>query len=442
MVGSGKLSYAQAATVGVTLFSMFFGAGNLILPPLLGLQAGTDIIPALGGFLLTGIGLPILGIVVVALAGTARALTDRVHPVYGRLFVAAIYLSIGPCLAIPRTSSTSFEMLAPLLPANVPLETARLVFSLLFFAVAFLLALRPGRLTKLLGHITGPALILLIIAVTMAAVFDPVESVGAAQAPYNQAPLAQGFLKGYETMDLLASLTFGIVIATNIRALGVTEPSAVAREISRAGAVAGIIIGLIYCGFAFTGVQLSTVIPDATNGATVLSTSAQMHFGQVGVAIAAAIFLLACLNVCIGLISCCGSYFQEEFPRTKYLAWAAGFAIFSCVVSNFGLDTILKFSVPLLNALYPVSITLVVMGLFHRFADRVAYLWPVVIGVVTVVSVSMSLRSALASELWIPFDMLPLVDVGLEWVLPAVLAAVLCISVNVLRRTSKKQQLA
>jgi len=433
-VNAKKLTIAQAATVGVTLFSMFFGAGNLILPPLLGLKAGTDVIPAVAGFLVTGIGLPILGVISVALAGTVRNLADRVHPVYGRIFVAAVYLAIGPCLAIPRTSSTSFEMLVPLLPADMPIEIARLVFSALFFSVAFLLALRPGRLTKLLGHVTGPALILLIIAVTGAAILNPEASVLAAQAPYDKAPALQGFLTGYQTMDLLASLTFGIVIATNIRALGVTEPGSVAREISRAGAVAGAIIGVIYIGFAFTGMQLSSVIPEATNGAFVLTESATRHFGSAGVAIAAAIFLLACLNVCIGLISCCGTYFAEEFPRTDYRAWALGFAVFSCVVSNFGLDTILAFSVPLLNALYPVSICLVIMGLLHRLCDRVPGLWTWVIGVVTVVSVSVSLRDALAPKFWIPFDALPFAAESMGWVLPAVLAAVVGVVLGLARR--------
>ena len=134
-----SLTPKQSLFVGITLFSMFFGAGNLILPPLLGLQAGASAVPAMAGFLVTGIGLPMLGIVAVGLAGTVRELASRVHPVFAHVFVAAVYLAIGPCLAIPRTSSTSFEMFEPLLPATVSLETARLVFSVAFFAVALLL---------------------------------------------------------------------------------------------------------------------------------------------------------------------------------------------------------------------------------------------------------------------------------------------------------------
>ena len=187
-----RLTGRQSVAVGVTLFSMFFGAGNLILPPLLGLKAGTAAVPATIGFLVAGIGLPVLGIIAVALSGTIRDLAGRVHPAFGLVFTSAVYLAIGPCLAIPRTSSTSFEMLAPLLPASVPLDVARLAFSVAFFAVAFGLALHPNALTKLLGRITGPALIVLIVLVVGGALVAPTGGAGTPQAPYDSAGGVQG----------------------------------------------------------------------------------------------------------------------------------------------------------------------------------------------------------------------------------------------------------
>lgn len=420
-----NLSARQSALVGVTLFSMFFGAGNLILPPLLGFQAGEATVPAALGFLVAAIGLPVLGIVVVALAGTVRDLAARVHPLFARIFVAAVYLAIGPCLAIPRTSSTAFEMLAPLLPAHIPIETASIVFSVAFFAAAYVLAMHPGRLTNLLGRITGPALIALIVAVTGAALLSPVPEVGPAVAPYTDGAAVQGFLVGYQTMDLLASLTFGLVIATNIREMGVTDPGGLTREISRAGVVAGVLMALIYCGLAFVGVGARTIAPDATNGAAILTASATAHFGTVGTVVVAAIFLLACLNVCTGLISCCGTYFADELPRVSYRACAVAFAVFSCVLSNFGLDTILAFSVPLLGAMYPVAIVLVLMGLAHGLSDRYRLMWPSVVAVTAVVSVSDALRAAFAPTLWLPIDALPLAGLDLAWVVPALCAALI-----------------
>lgn len=429
-MSTGKLTSKQSLFVGVTLFSMFFGAGNLIIPPLLGLQAGEAVVPAMVGFLVTGIGLPMLGIIAVGLAGTIRDLASRVHPLFAHVFVAAIYLAIGPCLAIPRTSSTSFEMFEPLLPAGLSLEVARLVFSVVFFAVAYLLAMHPNALTRLLGRITGPALIALLVFVIGAALFDPASGLEAAHATYASAPTMSGFLTGYQTMDLLASLTFGIVIATNIRELGVTDDVGLTREVSRAGIFAGVLMGIIYCGLALVGVNIAAVLPGATNGAEILAASAGQHFGTVGTVVVAAIFLLACLNVCIGLISCCGTYFSDEFPRIPYRVWALGFAVFSCVVSNFGLDAILTFSVPLLNAMYPMAIVLVVMGMLHKVCDGMPAVWPCAVGLTAVVSIVTSLRDAFFTGAWLPFDVLPFADLGMNWVVPALLGALIGVVVS------------
>ena len=430
-----SLSPRQSIAVGITLFSMFFGAGNLILPPMLALQAGTSTVPAMIGFLVAGIGLPILGIVAVALVGTARELADRVHPLFSSIFVAAIYLAIGPCLAIPRTSSTAFEMLVPLFPQGAPIGTIRLVFSIVFFAVAYALAMHPGALTKLLGRITGPALILLLVMVVGSSIVSPAGVAQAPQAPYDSAAPIQGFLTGYQTMDLLASLTFGLVIAENIKGLGVSDSHGLMREISRAGIVAGILMALVYCGLAQVGASFGSVMSNATNGAALLTASATLHFGIAGTVIIAAIYLLACLNVCIGLISCCGTYFAETFGaaapgaqtrmlgRIPYAGWAAAFAVFSCVVSNVGLDAILTFSVPLLSALYPVSIVFVIMGMAHRACDRLPLIWPWAIGATTVVSVATALRDAFFAGIWLPFDALPLASLGFGWLLPALCGA-------------------
>lgn len=432
-----SLSPRQSVAVGITLFSMFFGAGNLILPPMLALQAGTSTVPAMIGFLVAGIGLPVLGIVAVALVGTARELADRVHPLFSSVFVAAIYLAIGPCLAIPRTSSTAFEMLIPLFPQGAPIGTIRLVFSIAFFAVAYALAMHPGTLTKLLGRITGPALILLLVMVVGSSLVSPAGVAQAPQAPYNSAAPIQGFLTGYQTMDLLASLTFGLVIAENIKELGVSDSHGLMREISRAGIVAGILMALVYCGLAQVGASFGSVMPHATNGAALLTASATLHFGIAGTVIIAAIYLLACLNVCIGLISCCGTYFAETFGaaapdaqtrtlgRIPYAGWAAAFTVFSCVVSNVGLDAILTFSVPLLNALYPVSIVFVIMGMAHRVCDRLPLIWPWAIGATAIVSVATALRDAFFAGIWLPFDALPLASLGFDWLLPALCGAVL-----------------
>lgn len=427
--GEAALSPRQSLFVGVTLFSMFFGAGNLILPPLLGVQAGRETLPALLGFLVAGVGLPVLGIVAVALSGTLRELATRVHPRFARVFVALVYLAIGPCLAIPRTASTAFEMLAPLLPQDWPLEAARLAFSLVFFSLAFALAMRPGRLTRLLGRVTGPALILLIVAVVAASLAGLASAASApsapAVAPYDTNAAVQGFLTGYQTMDLLASLTFGLVIATNVRSLGVTEQGGVMREVCRAGAIAGVLMVAVYGGLAVVGFEQCEALAGATNGAAVITASATQHFGTAGTIVVAAIFLLACLNVCIGLISCCGSYFADELPRVTYRGCAVAIAAFSCAVANLGLDAILDLSATLLGALYPIAIVLVTLGMLRRRADRAPRVWAWTVVVAAVVSAAEVVCDALA----LPALPLPLADVGLGWVCPVLVAALLAFMV-------------
>ena len=245
-----------------------------------------------------------------------------------------------------------------------------------------------------------------------------------------------GFQTGYQTMDLLASLTFGIIIATNIRELGVTDDAGLTREVSRAGVFAGLLMGLIYCGLAVVGLNMSPTMPDATNGAAILTASATLHFGSMGTVIVAAIFLIACLNVCIGLISCCGAYFSEAFPRVSYRMWALGFAVFSCAVSNVGLDAILAFSVPLLNALYPVAIVIVLMGMMRKGCDLVPRVWPWVVGFTGVVSVATALRDAFFAGAWLPFDTMPFADLGMNWVFPALLGMVIGVAMSGIRRSA------
>ena len=193
---STGLSRAQLLMLGGMLFSMFFGAGNLILPPLLGLQAGTDAVFGMVGFLIAGIGLPVLGIIAVALVGDIRQLAGRVHPVFASVFIALVYLTIGPFLAIPRTSSTAYEMVKPLIPQGGDSLVVVTLFSVVFFAVAFALAIRPGMLSRILGRFCAPALIVLIALVVGAALFGGLENTPAPVAPYNENAVSGGLLVG------------------------------------------------------------------------------------------------------------------------------------------------------------------------------------------------------------------------------------------------------
>jgi LIVCS family branched-chain amino acid:cation transporter len=422
---TGKtLGVRGSLEVGVALFSMFFGAGNLIIAPLLGVQAGPNVVAATLGYLVSGVGLPIAAIVAIARAGTAGSLLDRIGTRFSRVFAILTYLAIGPLLAIPRTASTSFEMVSPLLLSGGDAGAFRLLFSLAFFAAALALALHPTRIVRLMGKVTGPLLISLLVLMVAAQVVAPAgDPLAEAQTGYAATPAVAGFLQGYQTLDLLASLAFGVVITSSIRSLGVTRPDAVARQVARSGVVSGALMAVVYCALSYLGARMGTVMPRAQNGAEVISLAASMHFGTAGAVLTAAVFLIACFNVCVGLVSSIGEYFAKTFPRLSYRAWAMLIALVSCGLSNVGLTAILAYSVPVLMALYPMGICAVAMGLVPG-SPRYVLPWRVSMACVGAASTLSALREAFASGLALPLDRLPLSSMGLGWVVPGVLGFV------------------
>ena len=295
--------------VGFTLFSMFFGAGNLIFPPFLGAQAGTALWLAFAGFAVSAIGLPIAGVAAVARAGGLPVLAGRVHPRFAQVFAVLVYLSIGPCLAIPRTASTSFEMLTPLVGRST---LGQFLYSLVFFTAAYFVALRPEKLTQRLGRILCPALLVLIVVLFAGCILRPAASgYGVPTAAYAALPAAQGILDGYQTMDALAALNFGAVIALNIQAVGITEEAAVRRGTIRAGLVAGGMLLVVYAMLTHIGGISGAAFPGCDTGAAVLTALADGLFGRVGQVLLAAIFVIACFNTCV-VLSCHRGFLRTD----------------------------------------------------------------------------------------------------------------------------------
>ena len=399
--------------IGFTLFSMFFGAGNLIFPPYLGAQAGTRLWLAFAGFAVSAIGLPIAGVVAVARAGGLPQLAERVHPRFAQVFSILVYLSIGPCLAIPRTASTSFAMLEPLAGESTALQWG---YSLLFFAVAFLVAQHPEKLTQRLGKILCPALLALILLLFAGCLLHPAAAgYGTPTAAYTALPAVQGILDGYQTMDTLAGLNFGAVIALNIRARGVTESRAVESGTIRAGLLAGGLLLAVYAMLSHAGAQTGAVYPGLATGAEVLTALAQQLFGRAGLVLIAAIFVIACFNTCVGLIACVGQYFHQLLPRIPYPALAAFFAAASMLVSNLGLAAIIRLSTPVLNAIYPAAIVLILLSFLPGLEQRRA-VYPLCVGLTALQSIAAALPLGVLSA---AANALPLGSMGFGWVLPA-----------------------
>lgn len=431
-----SLPLGKRLLVGFTLFAMFFGAGNLIFPPWLGAQAGVDALPALAGFLVTAVGFPILGVMAVAESGGLKALAGRVHPAFAFVFMLLIYLSIGPCLAIPRTASTSFEMVVrPILENFGLLEaqmggwsllgTSQFAYSVVFFLLAFAVALNPEKLTQRLGRFLCPALITLIAILWIGVMATPIGEPGAAKAGYAANAFFTGFIDGYQTMDTLAALNFGLIIAMNIRAFGIKTESAVVKETIFAGIVAAVIFFCVYGALSQVGMEAGSLSSNFENGAQILTAAAGTLFGPLGTVLLGFVFFIACFNTCVGLIACCSDYFSSLMPKLGYRGWAALFAFVSMIVSNAGLTLILKFSIPVLVAIYPIAIVLIVLALITLVWRRLPqhrWVYPMTILFTGVVAITQGLE---AFGLTVPMLSnvcrdLPWAAEGLQWVSPAI----------------------
>ena len=420
-----KLTKQQMLLVSFMLFSLFFGAGNLIFPPFLGQNAANQMPWAIMFFMITAVALPVLGVVVVAKFKGLEPLASKVNPKFAVIYTIMIYLSIGPGLGIPRAASLPFEMaIAPYLPDNSPVKIYLFAFSLVFFIVAYWLASNPGKLIDRIGRFLTPSLLTLIVFLFICFVFNGTKQVGVAQGDYATNPYVKGFLEGYLTMDTIAALNFGFVIATTLNNLGIKNDRDIVSYTIRCGFVAGIILGSVYLMLSYMGMQSSGVFALAENGAWTLRCIVYDLFGDVGAILLAAIFTLACLTTCVGLMTSCSQYFSTLTKKIKYHHWLAVIAVFSFVICNQGLSTLLMLSIPLLDAIYPISIVLIVLGLSDHLFKKNKYIYPLSITAVGIVSVIYALESI---HVTLPFvtslcHYLPLYSLGLGWVVVSILA--------------------
>lgn len=421
-----KLSKRNMMLVSFMLFSLFFGAGNLIFPPFLGQSAGEHTFPAMLGFLMTAVVLPVLGVVVVARFDGLDKLGQQVGKRFGLVFTVLIYLSIGPGLGIPRAASVPFEMaFAPYLPEGSSSALWMAVYSLLFFAVALWLCLTPSKLVSRIGNYLTPALLILLVFLFVSFLFRGEVDVASAQAAYARTPFLKGFTEGYNTMDTIAALNFGLVIATTLGSFGLTEKKDVLRHTVLAGVFAGGILVLVYAMLAYMGCCSSGVYALPENGAQTLRAIVYQVFGAPGAVLLAAIFTLACLTTCVGLINSISQYFSTLLPKLSYRQWVFVITGFSFLVCNLGLNTILSVSVPVLNAIYPVSIVLILLGLSHRLWRNNRFVYPCVVGGTAIVSVIYAMDEAGLPALLA--RVLPLYSEGYGWL--CVAAVVLAVSV-------------
>lgn len=422
-----ELKLWDILALGFMTFALFLGAGNIIFPPMVGLAAGEHLWPAALGFLLTGVGLPLLTVVALArVGGGMPALTAPLGKAAGIVLGVAVYLSIGPLFATPRTATVSFSMgIAPFV-GDTPLHL--LLFTCGYFALVLLLSLYPGKLMDNIGKLITPVLILALLVLGGAAFVLPAGALGAASGAYVQQPLAEGFLQGYQTMDALGALVFGVVIVNAIRSQGIQDARLHTRYAIAAGLIAALGLGLVYVSLVYLGAHSAQLVPDANTGVQVLTSYVQHTFGPVGLWLLAAVILLACLTTGVGLVSACGVYFSQLLPLS-YRTVVVSISVFSLGAANLGLAQLIAIAVPALYTIYPVAIALVALSLLHRCWRNPQRVFRPVLLVALGFGLLDGVKAA-GLEQWIPTALLSLPgsSMGLGWLLP-VLAVWVCAAV-------------
>ncbi|HIY56646.1 MAG TPA: branched-chain amino acid transport system II carrier protein [Candidatus Tetragenococcus pullicola] len=433
-----KLSISDYITIGSMLFGLFFGAGNLIFPVHLGQEAGAQVFWANSGFLITAIGLPFLGVMAIGLTQSEGVfqLASHVNRPYAYVFTILLYLVIGPLYAVPRLATTSFEIgLAPFVPQKYTFFTL-ICFNIVFFIVAFLLARKPAKLFDYIGRILNPLFLILLSILLIRTFMHPMGHVSDAtvQASYQENAFFKGFVEGYNTLDALASLAFGIIIVTTIRNRGVKNPNTIAKDTIKSGTISILAMGLIYSLLAYMGTKSLGVFSLSDNGGIALAEIAAHYFGGFGSVILALIVILACLKTAIGLISAFSETFEEMFPSQKYLTYAILVSILACLVASVGLTKIIQFSIPILMFIYPLAMTLILLSLVGNFFKQdprvyqtVTY-FTLIASIIDAVNASPAfIKESALGQLLISFGekWLPLFSIGMGWILPATLGLVI-----------------
>ncbi|WP_026409706.1 branched-chain amino acid transport system II carrier protein [Actinomyces dentalis] len=418
---------------GLMLFALFFGAGNLIFPPVLGASAGDRLPAVMAGFLITGVLLPLVAVIAVSTSGEGiLGLARRVGGRFGAVAPAAVYLSIGPLYAIPRVVTVAYELATrPVLEllGAAPGRWTLPAHAAGFLVVSVLIALRPSRLADRVGRWLTPALLVLIAVLCVATIAgdDVVER--AASGPYAASPFSTGLTQGYLTMDVLAATVFGIVVIQTLRSRGIGSTGRVVRATAAAGGIAAALLAAVYIGLAMIGTRTGGAADDGT---ALLRSAASSALGPAGVIVFAAIVILACLTTSVGLLSAWAGYAYATLPRTtfsRHLVAGAGCAL---ILSNLGLAVIIRIVAPLTLLLYPITITLVAATILDVVAPgrlRTAYTWPVAVAGV------LGLVSALAEAGWdAPSALLARSGAwngSTGWIAPTLLALVLGAALDV-----------
>ena len=426
----------QIISISLMLFAMFFGAGNMIFPPMLGHLGGTNFFAGTLGFIVTDAGLSILGIAAIVLVGSKISdLGNLIGPKFAVFFGLLIYLLIGPLFALPRTGTVSYSMaVAPFVGPNAGLVPS-VIFSAIFFGVTYILCINPSKMVNIVGKILTPVLLISIAVIFIVSVINPVGEVGVPKGDYMEMPFFKGVVEGYLALDGFAALAFAIVVIDAIKDMGIKEPGEIVKYTMFSGIFAGVALGVVYLALGYVGAQTSA---DFTydNGGTLLTSVVNTLLGPVGNIVLGVAVLFACLTTSIGLASSFSDFFHTTFPKYSYKSVLTVVCLFSFAVANIGLTKMIAITLPALVMVYPPVIVLTLSSFAKKFLGKNPE--PYAFGMLFAVAVGLfdGLKTAgLLSEEFIATisSFIPFFHLGIGWFIPALVGIVVGLVVKKIR---------
>ncbi|GGE29412.1 branched-chain amino acid transport system II carrier protein [Streptococcus himalayensis] len=419
--------FKKGSLTGLLLFGIFFGAGNLIFPPSLGALSGENFWPAISGFVLSGVGIAVLTLIIGTLnpKGYVSEISRKIAPWFATTYLVALYLSIGPFFAIPRTATTAYEVgIAPLLAGNS--QWSLLLFTLCYFAAAYLISLNPSKILDLVGRILTPlfAFLIVVLVVLGAAKYGSASPM-AASGTYVNAAFGTGFLEGYNTLDALASVAFSVIAVETMNQLGFASKREYVSTIWVVGVVVALGFSALYVGLGFLGnhfpIPAEVMTSDVNKGVYVLSQATQAIFGPSAQIFLAIMVTMTCFTTTVGLIVSTSEFFVKTFPQLGYKVYATLFTLIGFGIANIGLSAIIAYSIPVLEILYPITIAIVLLVMVNRLVPLSKIGMQLTIALVTSVAFATIIGKQFNLEgLNKLINALPFADASLPWLVPAI----------------------
>lgn len=416
-----SLKITQTITLSFVIFAIFFGAGNLIFPPIVGFQSGENFFLAVIGFLIIAVGLPTLSTIAFAsLEGNVSLVTDKINKKFTLCFTSLIYLLIGPIFAVPRTAIVSNEMsMVPFIPEHIGTPNLILfIFTFVYFLSIYLFCIYSSKVIEIVSKYVMPILLGIVLILIAGSIIWPISTPGLPIGDYSSHPLITGMLDGFLTMDSLGTFIIVAIVIARLKEMGITESSAIIKYTMKSGIIAGISLSIVYFGLAYIGVT-SDVDASTTNGGVILVRSAMNSFGFAGKALLALSVFIACFTTALTLLIGFARYFNQIVPSISYKNFLRFGVIFSFIVSNLGFDTLMAVTVPVLNIMYPLTIVIVFFTLLRNHINETTSRC----GIVTclVVSIAFVAYTILLDyfDIAITFlTIIPLFEKGLGWLIP------------------------